>query len=82
VKKWQKMTFSGFDNITFIVKNPLSHQKIKRTCYFETTPDDKLKIEIPINREKLSATYNKVNKVNNLVTVFAVTSCTMDSFAP
>jgi len=71
------MTFSGFGNMTFTGKNPLSHQKINRTCYFEITPTDKLKIEIPIN--KISATYNKVNKVNKLVTVFAVGPCSCGS---
>lgn len=66
------MTFSGFDNMTFKGKNPFLHQKINRTCTFETVPTDKLKIEIPINKKNLiSATYNKVNKVNKLVTVFA-----------
>ena len=62
------MTYSGFDNMTFTGENTVSHQKINRTCDFETTPADKLKIEIPI---KISATYNKDNKVNKLVTVFA-----------
>ena len=38
----------------------------------EQVTTDKLKIEIPINKKNLiSATYNKVNKVNKLVTVFA-----------
>jgi len=64
------MTFSGFDNMTITRKNTASHQKINRTCDFETIPADKLKIEIPINK-LTSATYNKDNKVNKLVTVFA-----------
>jgi len=64
------MTFSGFNNITFKGKNPFLYQKLIRICYFGTTPVDKLKIEIPINKIT-SATYNKDNKVNKLVTVFA-----------
>jgi len=75
------MTFSGFDNMTFSGKNPLSHQKINGTCTLKTTPADKLKIEIPINKIN-SATYNKDNKVNKLVTVFADRSCQIDSFLP
>jgi hypothetical protein len=55
------MTFSGFDNMTFKVKNPFPYQKINRICDFETTPADKLKIEIPINKIK-SATSNSVYK--------------------
>ena len=74
------MTFSGFNNMNSTGKNLLSHQKINGTCYFETVPADKIKIEIPIN--KISATYNKDNKVNKLVTVFAVTSCTKNRFVP
>jgi len=35
-----------------------------------TVTADRLKIEIPINK-LISATYNKDNKVNKLVTVFA-----------
>jgi len=65
------MTYSGFNNMTLIRKNPLSHQKINGTCDFEIVPDDNLKIEIPINK-LTSATYNKDNKVNKLVTVFAL----------
>jgi chitinase len=75
------MTYSGFDNITITGENTVSHQKINRTCDFETIPADKLKIEIPINKIN-SATYNKDNKVNKLVTVFAVRSCSYDSFVP
>jgi len=65
------MTFSGFDNMTFIGKNLSPHQKINGTCGFGTTPSDKLKIEIPINIILTNATYNTDNKVNKLVTVFA-----------
>jgi len=54
--------------MTYTRKYSKSHQKINGTCDFETTPADRLKIEIPIN--KISATYNKDNKVNKLVTVF------------
>jgi chitinase len=61
--------FSGFDNMSYTRKYSKSHQKINGTYYFETTPADRFKIEIPIN--KISATYNKDNKVNKLVTVFA-----------
>lgn len=75
------MTFSGFDNMTFIMKNLLPYQKINRTYGFETTPADRLKIEIPINR-LTGATYNKDNKVNKLDTVFAVRSCSYDSLVP
>jgi len=74
------MTYSGFDNLIFTKKNPSPHQKINGTCDFETIPDDNLKIEIPINNN--SATYNKDNKVNKLVTVFADSSCPIDSFVP
>jgi hypothetical protein len=63
------MNVTGFDNMNFYGKNPLPYQKINRTCGFGTTPADKLKIEIPIN--KISATSNTDNKVNKLVTVFA-----------
>jgi hypothetical protein len=71
--------FFGFDNMTITGKYTVSRQKINRTCDFETTSADNLKIEIPINKIT-SATYNKDNKVNKLVTVFAVSSCSYDSF--
>jgi chitinase len=74
------MTFSAFDNMTSTGKNLFPQQKINGTCDFETIPADNLKIEIPIN--KISATYNKDNKVNKLVTVFAVSPCPYDSFVP
>ena len=64
------MTFSDFDDMTITRKFTESNQKINRTCGFETVPADKVKIEIPINKIN-SATYNKDNKVNKLVTVFA-----------
>jgi chitinase len=63
------MTYSGFDNMTYTRKYSKSHQKINGTCDFEIIPADNIKIEIPIN--KISATYNKDNKVNKLVMVFA-----------
>ncbi len=66
----------------FTGENPLSHQKINGTCTLKTTSDDNLKIEIPINKKKISATYNKDNKVNKLVTVFAVRYCSYDSSVP
>jgi hypothetical protein len=69
------MTFQSFDNMTFIGKNLLPYQKINRTCGFGTAPEDRLKIEIPINIEiptnETGATSNTDNKVNKLVTVFA-----------
>lgn len=71
MKKWLKMTNSGFYNMISAEKNLWSNQKSNRTCYFPTTPADRLKIEILINKNKISATYNKDNKVNKLVTVFA-----------
>ena len=64
------MTNSGSDNMTFTGKNLLSHQKINRICSPKTMTADRLKIEIPININN-SATSNKDNKVNKLVTVFA-----------
>ena len=67
--------------MTFTGKNPFYHQKINGTSALRTIPADNLKIEIPINIIT-SATYNKDNKVNKLVTVFAVTSCSYDSFVP
>jgi hypothetical protein len=64
------MTFSGFDNMTITEKNSFSYQKITGILTSETATADNLKIEIPINKIK-SATYNKDNKVNKLVMVFA-----------
>ena len=64
------MTFSAFDNMTFIEKNLLFHQKINVSCGFETPPADKLNIEIPINKIN-SATYNTDGIINKLVMVFA-----------
>ena len=69
------MTNSDSNNMTFTGKNLLPYQKLNRTCGFGTAPADKLKIEILI-KILTSATSNKDNKVNKLVTVFAVTSCT------
>ena len=54
--------------MTFKRKIPISKQKINGICALKTISADNLKIEIPI---KISATYNKDNKVNKLVTVFA-----------
>ena len=56
--------------MTFTGKHPLSHQKTNGISALKTIPADNLKIEIPIN--KTSATHNKDNKVNKLVTVFAL----------
>ena len=74
------MTNSGFDNMTFKGKNPLSNQKINRISGFETTPADKRKIEIPINKKKVSATYNTDGIINKLVMVFALCSYPHDRF--
>jgi len=57
--------------MTYTRKSSKSHQKINGTCDFETTPADRLKIEIPIN--KISATYNTDGIINKLVMVFAFT---------
>lgn len=66
--------------MTITAKNPFFNQKINGICALKTITTDNLNIEIPIN--KISATYNKVNKVNKLVTVFADSSCPRDSFVP
>lgn len=63
------MNVTGSNNISFKGGNPFLHKKIYRNYSFATLLDDRLKIENPKN--KISATYNKVNKVNKLVTVFA-----------
>lgn len=66
------MAYFGFDNMTVTGKNLSSHQKIKGICALMTMTADNLKIEIPIIIDIVnSATYNKDNKVNKLVTVFA-----------
>lgn len=75
------MTVFGFDNMTITGENLLPHQKINGTCTLKATPADNLKIEIPIKR-LTSATYNKDNKVNKLVTVFAVSFYSYDGFVP
>ena len=75
------MAYSGFDYMTKTRKYSFSRQKINRICPPMTISADNLKIEIPINKIT-GATYNKVNKVNKLVTVFAVSSCSKDSFVP
>jgi hypothetical protein len=75
------MTFSSFDDMAITRKFTISHQKLNGICAPMTITADKLKIEIPINK-LTSATYNKDNKVNKLVTVFAVTSCTKDRLVP
>jgi len=64
------MTFSGFNNMTFIRENPSPYQKINVTCFFETIPADILKIEIPINKNKRYVQQACIS--NLLVTVFAV----------
>jgi hypothetical protein len=64
------MAYIGFDKMTITRKNLFSYQKITGILTSETMTADNLKIEIPINKIK-SAPYNKVNKVNKLVTVFA-----------
>jgi hypothetical protein len=74
------MVFSDFDKMTADLKNLFCHQKKGDFSALMTVPIDVIKIEIPIN--KTSATHNKDNKVNKLVTVFAVSSCTKDRFVP
>ena len=74
------MTFSGFDNMTVTGKNPLSYKKINGICTLKTTSADNLKIEIPINNILTGATYNKDNKVNKLVTVFAFVPAIMTNY--
>jgi hypothetical protein len=76
------MTYSGFDDMTITRKFTKFHQKINGICARTTITADNLKIEIPINKIKISATYNKDNKVNKLVTVFAISSCSFDSIVP
>ena len=68
------MVFSDFDKMTADLKNLFRHQKIGAFSAPMTVPIDDLKIEIPTN--KTGATHNRVNKVNKLVTVFALCPCT------
>jgi hypothetical protein len=56
--------------MTITGKHPLSHQKTNGISTPKTIPADNVKIEIPIN--KTCATHNKDNKVNKLVTAFAL----------
>ena len=76
------MAYTGFDNMTMTAKNHFSYHKINGISTSETMTADNFKIEIPINNILTGATYNKDNKVNKLVTVFAFTSCTKDRFVP
>jgi len=69
------MAFPDFNDMIITRKFTRSNQKLDGICAPMTITVDRLKIEIPIN--KISATYNKDNKVNKLVTVFAVSSCTI-----
>jgi len=66
--------FSDFDKMTADLNNLSLHQKTGEFSAPITLPADTLKIEIPTNRT--GATNNKVNKVNKLVTVFALCPCT------
>ncbi len=75
------MTISGFDNMIFKEKNLFSDKKSNMICDFETTPADRLKIEIPINKKKISATHNTDGSVNKLVTIFAIYSCFPESLS-
>ncbi len=75
------MTISGFDNMIFKEKNLFSDKKSNMICDFETTPADRLKIEIPINKKKISATHNTDGSVNKLVTIFAFYSCFPESLS-
>ena len=78
------MTFSGFDNMTFLTKILFPHQKINGTCGFGTTPADKLKIEIPINSKipniETGATHNTDGIINKLVMVFAFPATLTDLY--
>jgi len=69
------MVFSDFDKMTANLKNRFRHQKTGDFSALMTVPIDALKIEIPIN--ETGATHNRVNKVNKLVTVFALCPCTL-----
>ncbi len=57
------MTISGFDNMTFKEKNLLSHQKMNMICDFEMVPADIIKIEIPINNNKIALRPTRTIKV-------------------
>jgi hypothetical protein len=70
--------FSDLHRIILKRKKLFRDQKIKVFFPPMTVPSNAIKIEIPINKK--GATHNMVNKVNKLVTVFAVSSCTMDRF--
>jgi len=69
------MVLSDFDKMIANLKNRFRHQKIGEFSALMTVPIDDLKIEIPTN--KTGATHNRVNKVNKLVTVFALCPCTL-----
>jgi hypothetical protein len=68
------MVFSDFEKMTADIKNLFRHQKTGEFSATMTVPIDALKIENPTN--KTGATHNRVNKVNKLVTVFALCPCT------
>jgi hypothetical protein len=69
------MMFSDFDKMTANLKNQFRHQKKGDFSALMTVPIDALKIENPIY--ETGATHNRVNKVNKLVTVFALCPCTL-----
>ncbi len=66
--------FSAFDKMTADLKKLILHEKTEEFSATITVPADPLKIEIPTNRT--GATHNKDNRVNKLVTVFALCPCT------
>ncbi len=75
--------FSAFDKMTADLKKLILHEKTEEFSASMTIPADTIKIEIPTNRT--GATHNKVNRVNKLVTVFALCPCTwidLASFIP
>lgn len=65
------MTNSTFYKATFTGENHFSKQKIIVTTAFQTNTAQALKIEIPIIKFNISATYNTAGIINKLVTVFA-----------
>ncbi len=72
------MTNSTFYKATFMGENHFSKQKTIGTTAFQTNTKRGLKIEIPIIKFNISATYNTVGIINKLVMVFAICSCSHD----
>jgi hypothetical protein len=73
VKKWQKMDFSLLRKTNF--QKAISGDLLKTFPFSSNkmSQDVKSKIENLYKKTKISATYNKVNKSNLFVTVFAFT---------